>query len=175
MIRDAGPDKKVQANIKKAQLFGIEFQPSVYALAVSNMILHGDGKTNVHRGDCFVDAKRVTALHRPTVGLLNPPYKNKTISDDKEELEFVINNLDCLKQDGKCIAIVPITCATGPTGAIADLKRALLERHTLEAVMSMPIDLFHNSKTTVVTCIMVFTAHRPHPKGKEELVWLLER
>ena len=33
--------------------------------------------------------------------------------------------------------------------------------------MSMPIELFHNSKTTVVTCIMVFTAHRPHPKGKK--------
>ena len=31
----------------------------------------------------------------------------------------------------------------------------------------MPIELFHNSKTTVVTCIMVFTAHRPHPKGKK--------
>jgi hypothetical protein len=42
-----------------------------------------------------------------------------------------------------------------------------MERHTLEAVMSMPIELFHNSKTLVVTCIMVFTAGRPHPRGKK--------
>ena len=104
---------------------------------------------------------------RPTVGLLNPPYKNKTVKQDREELEFVLNNLECLRQDGKCVAIVPITCATAPSGVIAELKRHLMEIHTLEAVMSMPIELFHNSKTTVVTCIMVFTAHRPHPKGKE--------
>jgi hypothetical protein len=39
--------------------------------------------------------------------------------------------------------------------------------HTLEGALSMPAELFHNSKTTVVTCIMVFTAHRPHPKGKQ--------
>ena len=86
---------------------------------------------------------------------------------DKEELAFVLNNVDCLQQDGKCIAIVPITCATAPSGEIGALKRTLLQKHTLEAVMSMPIELFHNSKTTVVTCIMVFTAHRPHPKGKK--------
>ena len=33
--------------------------------------------------------------------------------------------------------------------------------------MSMPVELFHNSKTIVVTCVMVFTAHRPHPTGKK--------
>jgi hypothetical protein len=33
--------------------------------------------------------------------------------------------------------------------------------------MSMPVELFHNSKTTVVTCIMVFTAHCKHPNGKK--------
>jgi len=167
MIRDAGPERGTQKKVKNLQLFGIEFQPKIYALAVSNMILHGDGKANIFRGDCFSEVKRIAGLRKPTVGLLNPPYKNKAIKEDKEELEFVLNNLECLQQDGKCVAIVPITCATAPTGEIGELKRALLERHTLEAVMSMPIELFHNSKTTVVMCIMVFTAHRPHPKGKK--------
>jgi type I restriction enzyme M protein len=167
MIHDAGPDERVKRRIRNRQLFGIEYQPNVYALAVSNMVLHGDGKTNIFRGDCFADANRLLAGRRPTVGLLNPPYKNKRMKDDKEELEFVLNNLDCLEQGGKCVAIVPITCATAPSGVIADLKRAILERHTLEAVVSMPVELFHNSKTTVVTCILVFTAHRPHPGGKK--------
>jgi len=167
MIRDAGPDRKVQKRIRNRQLYGIEFQPKIYALAVSNMILHGDGKTNVYRGDCFKDAAKLASRHKPTVGLLNPPYKNKMVKVDHEELEFVLNNLDCLEQGGRCVAIVPITCATAPSGIIADWKRAILDRHTLEAVMSMPIELFHNSKTTVVTCVMVFTAHRRHPKGKK--------
>jgi type I restriction enzyme M protein len=167
MIRDVGPDEDAQSPVKNRQLFGIEFQPSIYALAVSNMILHGDGQTNIYRGDCFADAQRIMASHQPTVGVLNPPYKNKLATENKEELEFVFNNLQCLKEGGKCVAIVPMTCATCPTGAISQWKRLLLERHTLEAVMSMPVELFHNSRMTVVTCIMVFTAHRPHPRGKK--------
>ena len=36
--------------------------------------------------------------------------------------------------------------------------------------MSMPEDIFHNSKVGVTTCIMVISAHIPHPKGKK--TWL---
>jgi len=178
MVKDAGADTKLQKKIKKQQLFGIEFQPNIYALAICNMILHGDGKANVIRGDCFEDDAKILQIEddsgktikvKPTVGVLNPPYKNKSMKNDREELEFVLNNLEYLDRDkgGRCVAILPITCATNPAGAIGELKRRLLEKHTLEAVMSMPIELFHNSKTTVVTCVMVFTAHRPHPLGKK--------
>ena len=177
MVRDAGANSKLKRKIKSQQIFGIEFQPNIYALAVCNMILHDDGKANVNRDDCFDNALGLFQVKdrngnqniKPTIGLLNPPYKNKQMREDKEELEFVINNLEYLDSDkgGRCIAIVPITCATNPSGVIGELKRRLLEKHTLEAVMSMPIELFHNSKTTVVTCVMVFTAHRPHPKGKK--------
>ena len=176
MVKDAGANRKLQKRIKSQQLFGIEFQPPIYALAVCNMILHDDGKANVNHGDCFDDDAGLFQVKdnsgnvvgiKPTVGLLNPPYRGR--GNDIEELEFVLNNLEYLDRDkgGRCVAIVPITCATTPSGAIGELKRRLLEKHTLEAVMSMPIELFHNSKTTVVTCVMVFTAHRPHPKRKK--------
>lgn len=167
MIVDAKSDKEMQTRIKNKQLFGIEYQPDIYALAVSNMVLHGDGKTNIYRGDCFEDADGILSTVKPKVGLLNPPYKNKAQKQDREELEFVLNNLDHLEPEGRCVAIVPVTCATAPSGKIYGLKKTILQRHTLEAVMSMPIELFHNSKTTVVTCIMVFTAHSPHPNGKK--------
>ena len=176
MINDAGANLKLQKRIKGQQLFGIEYQPKNCTLAVCNMILHDDGKANVYQADCFDAGSSLFQFEdnngniikaKPTVGLLNPPYRDKTIPEDIEELEFVINNLEYLDKGCRCIAIVPITCATAPSGVIADLKRRLLEKHTLEAVMSMPIELFHNSKTNVVTCVMVFTAHRPHPKGKK--------
>ncbi len=168
MVIDAGADARRQRKIKKQQLFGIEFQPNIYALAVCNMILHDDGKANINCGNCFDGIENHMKV-KPTVGLLNPPYKNKRMKHDKEELEFVLNNLEYLDKNkgGRCVAIVPITCATNPAGTIGELKRRLLEKHTLEAVMSMPIELFHNSKTTVVTCVMVFTAHRPHPTNKK--------
>lgn len=178
MVKDAGADSQKIKKIRSQQLFGIEFQPSIYALAVCNMILHDDGKANIVHGDCFAvsdnrlvvkDADGRDIEIKPTVGLLNPPYRNKRIKSDKEELEYVLNNLEYLDPNGggRCVAILPITCATNPTGAIGELKRRLLEKHTLEAVMSMPVELFHNSKTTVVTCIIVLTAHRPHPAGKK--------
>jgi type I restriction enzyme M protein len=167
MVSDAGADESLKKKIKNEHLFGIEYQPKNYALAVSNMILHGDGKANIFRGDCFKDSKKLLALRKPTVGILNPPYRNKKDKGDKQELEYVYNNLECLEQGGKCVAIVPMTCATAPSGAIAEWKRKLLQEHTLEAVMSMPAELFHNSKTSVITCVMVFTAHRPHPAGKK--------
>lgn len=168
MTTDAKADSQKLKDIKQHQLYGIEFQPNIYTLAVCNMILHDDGKANVFKGDCFESVS--TAFNKkPTVGLLNPPYKNKRMKDDPEELEFILNNMEYLDRHGnaRCVAIVPITCATNPAGNIGELKKRILERHTLEAVLSMPTELFHNSKTTVVTCIMVFTAHRPHPAHKK--------
>ncbi len=162
---DSGEIKKIQDN----KLIGIEFQDDIYALAVSNMIVHGDGKTNVFPGDCFTMIDDIKQNFKPTIGLLNPPYKppEQTEEEVKEELEYVLNNLEMLELNGKCVAIVPMSCALAQTGRIFDLKEKLLNKHTLEAVMSMPDQLFHDSDAGVVTCIMVFTAHVPHPKGKK--------
>ena len=77
-----------------------------------------------------------------------------------------MNNLDVLKEGGVCVAIVPMSCAVDNTKIARDLKRKILEQHTLEGVMSMPEDLFHG-QTNVVTCTMVITAHKPHPEGKK--------
>ena len=53
MVKDAGADTSLQNKIKGQTIWGIEYQPNIYALAVCNMILHDDGKSNVKRGDCF--------------------------------------------------------------------------------------------------------------------------
>jgi len=165
MLKDAGSDTEAEKAIKKRQVIGVEFQDDIYALAVSNMVVHGDGKTNIQAGDCFELYIGVKEKWNPTVGLLNPPYKTK--ASTTEELDFVLNNLETLVVNGKCVAIVPVSCAIGETSEIQDRKRRLLEKHTLEAVMSMPVELFHDSDANVATCIMVVTAHKPHPKGKK--------
>ena len=109
MIEDAGANKRLQKRIKSHQLFGIEFQPPIYTLAVCNMILHDDGKATINLGDCF--HSDVTMLKangnsvRPTVGLLNPPYKNKRMRKDKEELEFILNNMEYLDQEREAAAL----------------------------------------------------------------------
>jgi type I restriction-modification system DNA methylase subunit len=165
MIKEAGADSKRVESIKKHQLVGIEYQDDIFALAASNMILHGDGKSNIFQGDCFKQVATVKARFKPTAALLNPPYKSH--KDDPEELSFALNALEMLEKGGKCVIILPMSCALAQKGDKVELKRKLLEQHTLEAVLSLPNELFYNSKVSVVTCIMVFSAHKPHPSDKK--------
>lgn len=147
--------KEEQDNIKANCLIGVEQQPNMYALGASNMILRGDGKANLHQGSCF-DPGIVEAIkkHNCDVGMLNPPFSQG--DEDLHELVFIKQMLNCLKKGGTGIAIVPMSCAITPH----PLREEILKHHTLDAVMSMPDDLFY--PVGVVTCIMVFKAKIPH-------------
>ena len=167
MTENAAGDSTIEEQIKQSQIYGVELQSNIYPLAVSNMYINQDGKSNVIHGDCFnQQIMNKIKAQKPTVGLLNPPYKAEK-QTDTEELEFVRNNLECLQEGGTCVAIVPMSSALGVRGKIKELKQDILGKHTLEAVLSMPDELFFNSKTSVVTCIMIFTAHKPHPALKK--------
>ncbi len=167
MLEDAKGDKKKEDEIRKKQLIGAEYQSHIFALAVSNMYIHQDGKTNILNGSCF-DKNIIDAVkkQKPTVGFLNPPYQSNK-SKDIDEYEFILNNLECLVDGGTCVAIVPMQKALSTNGKVLEYKKEILKKHTLEAVLSMPDELFTNSKANTVTCIMVFKAHKPHPKTKE--------
>ncbi|OIO63642.1 methyltransferase, partial [Candidatus Woesearchaeota archaeon CG1_02_33_12] len=162
MIKDAKGDSKKEEKIKLQQIIGIEFQHDIFALICSNMFIHGDGRSNLVKGSCF-DEKimRQVRNFKPNVGFLNPPYKST--KTDPEELEFVLNNLSLLQKGSICVAIVPMSCALAKSGVIFSLKEKILREHTLEAVFSMPKELFHNSDVGVNTCIMVFKAKEKHP------------
>ena len=165
MLSTSVLSNQAQDKIKTEQLIGVEFQDDIYALAVSNMVIHGDGKTNIHLGNCFNKSNVVKNKYRPNVGLLNPPYKTR--ASKVEELEYVLNNLEALEVGGTCVAIIPLGCVIADNAIAIDLKRRILKDHTLEAVMSMPSGIFHDSKVGVVTCVMVLSAHKPHPAGKK--------
>lgn len=167
MISQAKGDFKKIKEIQSKQLIGVEYQSHIFALAISNMYIHQDGKTNIINGSCFDEhvIKQIQKI-KPTIGLLNPPYKSNK-KQDTDELEFILNNLECLVDGGTCVAIVPMQCALAQKGRSLELKKKLLDQHTLEAVFSMPDELFFNSKVSVVSCIMIWTAHRPHSKFKQ--------
>lgn len=154
MMRQALTDKE-RKYIRKNCLIGVEQQPNMYALAASNMILRGDGKANLYQGSCFDNAiSEAVKEHKCNIGMLNPPYSQS--DEGLHELAFVKQMLDCLDEGATGIAIVPMSCAIVPHS----LREELLTHHTLEAVMSMPDELF--TPVGVITCVMVFTAHVPH-------------
>lgn len=149
-----------QKAIRTNQLIGIEQQSMMFALCVSNMILRGDGKSNLHRGDCFdpkLQQQIITArqgMSRPNKGLINPPYSQK--GEEQHELDFVKAMMDMLAPGGVGVAVVPMSCALAPHPA----RVRLLESHSLVAAMSLPGELFYPVGTT--TTALVLRAHAPH-------------
>lgn len=162
MLRKAVTEDE-RMDIRKNQLIGVENNPKMFALAASNMILRGDGKANLHQASCFDDAviKSIREM-KPNVGMLNPPYSQSKGDGRLHELHFVRQMLDCLEPGSVGIAIVPMSCAISRHPA----KELLMRHHTLEAVMSMPIELFY--PVGVVTCIMVWTAGVPHDESNRK-------
>lgn len=158
-----GVSAEERRKILEHSLIGIEQEPQMFALAVSNMILRGDGKTNLYQGSCFDDVLFKRVEGKASAGFINPPYSQK--GESLHEWNFVIRMLDGLQRNATGIAIVPMSLAIGSH----PLRDRLLREHRLEAVMSMPDDLFY--PVGVVTCIMVFTAHVPHESDKDHKTW----
>ena len=162
MLRKAVTEEE-RAVIKRNRLIGIENSPKMFALAASNMILRGDGKANLHQASCFDDAiiKAVKKM-KPNVGMLNPPYAQSKSDAELHELYFVKQMLECLESGSIGISIVPMSCAISPN----PIRQELLKNHTLDAVMSMPAELFYPVGT--VTCIMVWISGKPHVESKRK-------
>lgn len=156
MLKKAVTEKE-RNDIKQNRLIGIENNPKMFALAASNMILRGDGKANLHQASCFDDAV-IAAVQKmkPNVGMLNPPYSQSKSDAELHELYFVKQMLDTLSPGGVGVAIVPMSCAISPN----PMREELMKHHALDAVMSMPQELFYPVGT--VTCVMVWIAGVPH-------------
>jgi type I restriction-modification system DNA methylase subunit len=158
MFKMANPQEADR--IRKEQLYGIEFDDGLYTLAIANMIIRQDGKSNIYKGDCFDNniAKEIKAKNI-NVGLINPPYSQT----DKCELEFVEQLLSLISTGGTGVVVVPMSCAIGTK--FKDVRERLFNKHTLKAVFSMPDDVFYPTGTN--PCVMVWEAHTPHDSTQE--------
>ena len=150
-------------DIRKNRLFGIDFDPELYTLAIANMIIRKDGKSNIYYGDCFDNnlIKKIKSQNC-NIGLINPPYSQK----DKVELEFVEQLLNILVAGGKVAAVVPMSCAIGTK--FKDVRERLFKKHSLLAVFSMPDEIFYPTGTNV--CVMLWEAHKPHSSSQKTYV-----
>lgn len=161
MIEKAGNDNKKIKYIKRNQLIGSEIRADMFTYACSNMMMRGDGKSHIYNDDCFDDEhKEKIKKFNPTVVMLNPPY---SVGADGQ-LEFILNAMDSLKKGGRAVAIVQMSCALTSKKSVIEMHRQLMEKHTLEAVISMPDQLFY--PVGVNTCIMVFRAFEKHNNKK---------
>lgn len=183
------PDKdreKAIENIKRNNIWGIESEEKAFGLATTNMLVHSDGNSNIYLGSCF-DLEEKIIESDPDIILLNPPYnaKPRTIPDKyktdwgkaidgKEDptkglvfvkyISDIIKKID--KKGVKMAVLLPMQCAIGTSQILKDLKSKILEDNTLEAVFSLPDDMFYPG-ASVCACCMLLTLNQTHEKDYE--------
>lgn len=165
-------------HVKEHQIYGIEFDENVYGLATTNMLIHGDGNSNIQAGSCF-DKKQWIESSDINLVLMNPPYnasKNQVptpyarlfgskSTDPTKGLGFVQYIADAVNH-GKLLTLLPMACALTSSSIITDFKEKMLQKHTLDAVFSLPPDMFYPGASAVAIC-MVFNLGQPHPSNFE--------
>ena len=154
-------------NIRKNQLHGVELQPYMFTIATTNMILRGDGKSNLEQEDFLKqNPADLQKQKHCTIGMMNPPYSQGSKQNPNlYEIAFTEHLLDSITEDGKVIVIVPQSSMTGKTKEEQSIKENILKKHTLEGVITLNKNTFYGVGTN--PCIAVFTAGIPHYKDKQ--------
>lgn len=159
-------DKNQKKNIRQNQLHGIELRPNMFTIATTNMILRGDGKSNLINDDFLKQEPNKLQLKQATVGMMNPPYSQGSKQNpDLYELAFTEHLLNSLSAGAKCIVIVPQSSMTGKTKEEQAIKENIYKHHTLEGVITLSKDTFYGVGT--MPCVAIFTAREPHPANKK--------
>ena len=167
-----------QENVKKHQIFGIEFDENIYGLATTNMLIHSDGNSNIKQGSCFNLADWIKEA-KPNIILMNPPYNGQRIhlpkkyvatwtKNKKEDpskglyfVKYIADTLNSINHQAKLAVLLPVACAIGTSGEIARLKREILEENTLDAVFTLPNEIFYPG-ASASACCMVFKIGTKH-------------
>ncbi len=180
----------LMTDVKTKHIFGIENEEKAYGLSTTNMLIHSDGNSNIKFASCF-DSKKFIMDADPDIILMNPPYNAKPIGipdkykkewgkakDGKEDptkgMVFIHFLSDVVKEmndkreaEGlprktiKLAVLLPVAAAIGTSTLIETEKIYMLENNTLEAVFTLPNEVFYPG-ASACACCMVFTLGKPH-------------
>ena len=183
--------KALRKEVTSSHIYGIENEEVAYGLATTNMLIHGDGNSNIKFASCF-ECENFIIDANPDIILMNPPYNAKpkeiperykknwgNSKNGKEDptkgmvfihfLSDVVENMNNQREKDnlprktvKLAVLLPVSTAIGSKSKIiADEKAFMLEHNTLDAVFTLPDDVFHPG-ASVSACCMVFTLGKPH-------------
>lgn len=193
-------------NVKKNNIYGIENEEKAYGLSTTNMLIHGDGNSNVVldlNAGCFALRDWIQS-NNINVVLMNPPYNAKpidipkVIKDSNNQVVYTVHGsnwtakqengkadpskgfcfvnyiADCIgknadgtvRQGAKLLCLLPLACAIGSKKPIAFEKERILKNNTLDAVFTLPPEMFYPG-ANVNACCMVFTIGVSHYTRRE--------
>ena len=160
-----------RTEVKKHHIYGIEAEEKAFGLSTTNMLIHGDGNSNVIMKSCFEMEQWIKDAHIDRV-LMNPPYNAQKPfcqpsyvstwkkTKDKETKEDPSSGLHFLYYiaetvgTGKLAILLPMQAAIGNTGDIKKFKELMMQHHRLDAVFSLPNEMFHPGASAVACCMI---------------------
>lgn len=167
--------------VKKNQIFGIEYEEGAFGLASTNMLIHGDGNSNVIQDSMFKRGKWIEE-NNINIVLMNPPYNAtkkscdqdytskwdpKKKEDPSKGLHFVEWVARHVSSDCKMAVLLPMQAAIGNSSDVKMFKKKMLDNYTLDAVFSMPNEMFYPG-ASAVACCMIFDLSQKHEKSNKD-------
>ena len=175
-----------RSEVKKNQIYGIEYEDGAFGLASTNMLIHGDGNSNIVQDSMFNRANWIKEADIDVI-LMNPPYNatkkscnpdytkswNSKIKQDPTKglhfVEWVADKVvgDKGNKQAKLAVLLPMQAAIGTSKEIKVFKAKLIEKYTLDAVFSLPSDIFYPG-ASAVACCMIFDLSQNHSKSDKD-------
>lgn len=174
-------DKKFQKRFSKEMFTGMEFDPTMIRIGAMNMILHGIEEPVLLDVDALSEANTMFD-EKATIILANPPFTGsldkdavdskitKIVDSKKTELLFLGLILKGLKKGGRAAVIIPDGVLFGSSKAHKQIRREIVDKHKLEAVISMPSGVF-KPYAGVSTGVLIFTKTG---NGGTDKVWFYD-
>ena len=153
--------------VKKEHIYGIEAEKKAFGLSTTNMLIHGDGNSNVRMKSCFDLEDWIKKAHIDRV-LMNPPYnaqrpycqpsyvatwKKDCKEDPSKGLHYLYYIAEAVGS-GKLAVLLPMQCAIGNSGDIKKFKELMMQHHRLDAVFSLPAEMFYPGASVVACCMI---------------------
>ena len=173
-------DKKFVEFYKNDMFHGCEFDETMISISAMNLMLHGVDNPDLYDKNSLDEDYTVT--DRFSLVLANPPFKgslesstvakslSSIVKTKKTELLFLALMLRILKTGGRCAVIVPDGVLFGADKAAVSIRRNIIDKHKLEAVISMPSGVF-KPYAGVSTAILIFTKTE---SGGTDQVWFYD-
>ena len=156
-----------RTEVKLHHIYGIEAEEKAFGLSTTNMLIHGDGNSNVVMKSCFDLSQWIKDQHIDRV-LMNPPYNAQKPfcqpsyvaqwkKDCKEDPSKGLHYLYYIAETvgtGKLAVLLPMQCAIGDKGDIKKYKELMMQHHRLDAVFSLPAEMFYPGASVVACCMI---------------------
>jgi len=174
-------DDTIQKHFQDTMFMGMEFDPTMIRIGAMNMILHGIENPQLIDVDALSEANTGFTA-KATLALANPPFKGSldreavdgkilsVVDSKKTELLFLALILKGLKLGGRAAVIVPDGVLFGSSNAHLQIRKELIDRQKLQAVISMPSGVF-KPYAGVSTAVMLFTKTE---SGGTDHVWFYD-